>query len=611
MKTIKKIKTMKSKSIIAALLAVFTLGVTTSCEDMFSIDSNRVVLEHEINTSADSVYTTLGVLQCVRKVADRYVILGEARGDNAQIDEKRTKTSLRNLANFEFEDENEYLNVRDYYAVINNCNYALEHMDKDLKLNNKPVLMDEYAALLGIRAWTYLQLAINYGKVPYYTYPVVTEADVEKAYSDEPKDIVAIAADLAPQLIPYLDEELPTFAATGVVYPQLRLVLAELYLWSGDYENAKKYYEEYFMKNEKFELKMSDDNGTVMQAGYLEFGGAFATWDGTTPKGDVLPMYTVLTPGDTKKEADFISAITMETSSASGTVSEVANLFRQGYLLPSASWKSLCNAQQVFLVTETAADSKRTLNSTDKVGDMRKYAYTMTSRFFSTADDGLEEAEEKLIFTKHKEGRIVTQRSSIACLRWAEAMNALSRQQFAVAADSAQFAQARLNAMNAFYLLKDAFKVFFPEGSEVAKNFERFHDIIDPAKNDLQKMYVGIHGRGTGDVYYDDKYYVLDSTVIAKRLGIAPSDVTFNDTVQFIDELIIDELALESTMEGNRFGDLIRFAKRRQAWGDSEYRDFLALRVANRGGEEAEAEERDALYNKLSGSEEYWYLPFK
>jgi hypothetical protein len=94
-------------------------------------------------------------------------------------------------------------------------------------------------------------------------------------------------------------------------------------------------------------------------------------------------------------------------------------------------------------------------------------------------------------------------------------------------------------------------------------------------------------------------------------LGIAPSDVTFNDTVQFIDELIIDELALESTMEGNRFGDLIRFAKRRQAWGDSEYRDFLALRVANRGGEEAEAEERDALYNKLSGSEEYWFLPFK
>ena len=87
---------MKSKFSIAALLAIFALGMTTSCEDMFDIDSNRVVYNHEINTTADSAYSTLGVLQCMRKIADRYVILGEARGDMAVIDEDRTKTSLRN-----------------------------------------------------------------------------------------------------------------------------------------------------------------------------------------------------------------------------------------------------------------------------------------------------------------------------------------------------------------------------------------------------------------------------------------------------------------------------------------------------------------------------------
>ena len=600
---------MKSKSIIAALLAVFTLGMTTSCEDMFSIDSNRVVYDHEINTSADSVYSTLGVLQCVRKIADRYVILGEARGDNAQIDEKRTKTSLRNLANFEFDAENEYLNVRDYYAVINNCNYALEHMNTSLALNNKYVLMDEYAALLGIRAWTYLQLAINYGKVPYYTYPILTEADVEKANSEERKDIVAIAADLAPQLIPFLDEELPTFAATKGTYPVLRLVLAELYLWSGDYENAKKYYEEYFMKNKNATLKMNDENGTVMQAGYLEFGGAFATWNGFEPKGNTTAESTVSTPNATKKGEDMISAVTMELSSSSGVVSEVAGLFNMGYLQPSSSWLTLCSNQMVFNVEESKETGKKTLKTTSKVGDMRRYTYTKTSRFFSTADDGMEESEERLIFTKHSASQIVTQRQSVACLRWAEAMNSLAREQYNInPTDSI----ARKNALDAFNLLKDAFKVFFPEGSEVAKNFERFHDIIDPAKNDLQKMYMGIHGRGTGDVYYDQKSYVLDSVVIRARLGKAENEaITFNDTVQFIDELIIDELALESAMEGNRFGDLIRFAKRREAWGDSEYRDFLAGRVANRGGEEAEVEERDALYNKLNGSEEFWYLPFK
>ena len=169
---------MKGKSCIAALLAVFTLGMT-SCEDMFDIDSNRVVYDHELNTTADSVYSTLGVLQCMRKVADRYVILGEVRGDMVDVNEN-TKTSLRNLANFDFKDDNEYLNVRDYYAIINNCNYALAKMDTTLAINNKRVMVDEYAAMIGIRAWTYLQLAINYGEAYYYTAPLITESDVEK-----------------------------------------------------------------------------------------------------------------------------------------------------------------------------------------------------------------------------------------------------------------------------------------------------------------------------------------------------------------------------------------------------------------------------------------------
>ena len=116
---------MKIKSSIAALLAVFSLGLMTSCEDMFDIQSNRVVYDHEINSTADSVYSTLGVLQSMRKVADRYVILGEGRGDMAQINEEYAKTSIRNLANFNFDEDNEYLNVRDYYAIIN----ILENFD--------------------------------------------------------------------------------------------------------------------------------------------------------------------------------------------------------------------------------------------------------------------------------------------------------------------------------------------------------------------------------------------------------------------------------------------------------------------------------------------------
>ena len=175
---------MKSKSIIgAALAAIFTLGVTTSCEDMFDIDSSRVVIdkEHTLSSTADSAYTTLGVLKCMQEIADRYIILGEVRGDMVEINE-HTKTSLRNLADFNYDADNEYLDIKDYYAVINNCNYAIAKMDTTLAHNNERVMVDEYAALLGIRAWTYLQLAINYGEVPYYTNPITTVGDSEKEY---------------------------------------------------------------------------------------------------------------------------------------------------------------------------------------------------------------------------------------------------------------------------------------------------------------------------------------------------------------------------------------------------------------------------------------------
>ena len=102
---------------------------------------------------------------------------------------------------------------------------------------------------------------------------------------------------------------------------------------------------------------------------------------------------------------------------------------------------------------------------------------------------------------------------------------------------------------------------------------------------------------------------MLKPDVISEKLYGDSVALTFNDTIEYIDNLIIDELALESTLEGNRFGDLVRFAKRRQAWGDGDYRNFLAARVASRTGEVDQ--EALSLYLKLYNSEEYWYLPFK
>lgn len=601
---------MKIKSGIAALLAVFTLGMTTSCEDMFDIESNRVVYDHEINSTSDSVYSTLGVLQCMRKVADRYVILGEVRGDLAVINEY-TKTSLRNLANFNYDAENEYLNVRDYYAVINNCNYALAKMDTLLAINNQRVMLDEYAALQGIRAWTYLQLAINYGEVPYYTYPVVTEADVEKAYKEGKKDIKAITEDLATHLIPYLDYDLPSFVNTKGGYPVLRLVLADLYLWSGDYENAVKYLEEYFMKNKKRSFTASVGSYTAVQPGYFSLDGTFLPFIKLELPGDLIELLPVEGMiGDIYTSPigrENLACIYMGGSSEEGIASEVGSLFNstdgKHPLYPSTYWKTL-SANQIVFDYEILKNDKDTLYAYLGTGDLRSALY-----HDETTSEETETSDEEIVVDRYRKypsnpSKINIYRRSIAYLRWAEALNALAKQRYEVAVDSADFAKARNMAVNSFYLLKDASKVFFPDSSDVQKKFKF-------AEERYKAEFTGVHSRGCGEVARDSLLYVLAPKNVAAFLGKSELDLNFNDTIAYVDGLILNELALESALEGNRFGDLIRFAKRRQAWGEGNYRDLLALRVALRGGEEVTIQERLELYNKLANSEEYWYLPFK
>lgn len=589
----KKIKTMKSKSIIGvALAAIFTMGLTTSCEDMFNIESSRVIYEenHNLNSTADSAYTTTGILQCVREIADRYVLLGEVRGDLVDINDL-TKTSLRNLAEFNFEDDNEYLNIRDYYAVINNCNYALAKMDTTLAHNNERVMIDEYAAILGIRAWTYTQLAINYGKVPYFTEPITTVADSEKEYPM--LDIKEMAQELIPQLIPYIDYDLPVFTAEKEqAYPILQLVLADLYLWSGDYANAWETYWDYMTTNKDFNLVYGEENSLENFRGYMGLNGAATTAVQTlngVNTGSTAAWFSYFSQTkSTTLGFENLSFITMESSSANGKVSELADLFisldNTHQLNASAYLKEISGAQSYIKAT-VDKENKKTKNYTINVmagGDQRyKYYNDTRSTDGKTFDLYAKMGNASTSLTSGEINYITPQiniyRRSIVYLRAAEALNALAKEQ---GSDSL--------AVMSFNLLKDAYKVFFPKGHVL--------------EEELQQAFIGVHGRGCGDVYLDTAVYVLKPNVIAQRLYNDPEQtVTFNDTIDYIDELIIDELAMESALEGNRFGDLIRFAERR---GEPE---FLAKRVASRKGK---AHVDEDLYNKLMDKAN-WYLPIK
>ena len=175
----------------------------TGCQDFFEPESNHIIFadSDHLNNPTDTVYSMVGILQKLQAIADRSVLLGEVRGDLVDVNEY-TSADLRDIALFELDDSaNVYNQPRDYYAVINNCNYYITRADTALKNNrNETIFMREYAAAKTYRAWTYLQLVLAYGKVPFVTEPILLSGDLDRDYPKlEVKDICErLIADLTP-----------------------------------------------------------------------------------------------------------------------------------------------------------------------------------------------------------------------------------------------------------------------------------------------------------------------------------------------------------------------------------------------------------------------------
>ena len=129
---------------------------------------------------------------------------------------------------------------------------------------------------------------------------------------------------------------------------------------------------------------------------------------------------------------------------------------------------------------------------------------------------------------------------------------------------------------------------------------------------------MGIHSRGCGLIEFSDKttsfnyvnqinkmLYVHDTDLLPKDSTGQPKSANWyqiynpdnREKIQIaIADLILDEMALETCFEGNRFFDLVCFSRFR---GDN---DQLAKRVAFRGGEE------DAALRTFLQNDKNWYF---
>ena len=183
---------MKNKSILSLLVFLMSLGfTTTSCEDMLTPDMDRYA---ESFNGRDSVYFYLGIMRNVQDMVEQNQLLGDLRSDLVNTT-PYSSDSVSNIINYSDADkdgDNELLNRSAYYKVINQCNFYLAKVDTMAKKNSY-YMRREYAQVVAIRAWTYLQLVQTYGKVPFITEPV---DNADTGWETNPKEGWATADNL-------------------------------------------------------------------------------------------------------------------------------------------------------------------------------------------------------------------------------------------------------------------------------------------------------------------------------------------------------------------------------------------------------------------------------
>lgn len=614
---------MKLKNILVpALAAVMTVGVT-SCEDLLKVES-RVVMYEDQNTldyATDTVYSVMGIVNKIQKIADRTVILNEVRGDLVSVTDHASQ-SLRDIYNFglsNLQANNEYDNPVDYYAVINNCNYFLANADTAYVRNHENVFLKEYIAVLSFRAWTYLQMAQAYGKVYFVDQPILS-GDMADASKYELLDIKSLADKLALDFEDrFLDYESPAYGSLGGgttgagvqseshnasdLFIPVRVILGDLYLWSEQYAKAAKMYQEY--------LTYSQQERPTTTAGVLWFSSDFIylgddNYSGTFGKN--------MTP---------ITYIPMEADDYNGIVSELPNVFNSTedndywFQLTYSPALAGLSARQNFCYHDINLRTgyEMPMYVEDKMnqenillrGDLRLQSI-LTTKVEKNTSEGVNLNSNRQTLAKVYAEKISIYRNDVIYLRLAEALNRCGLPQTAFAIlksglcfeslnDGSIDSQELANA-NSLGININGFSYFdagYMRAASTTRTFDglSYTSIYSTYYEPNTYNTIGIHSRGSGDAAIDTTYVI-------------PSLATMQDSIRFVEERIVDEMALETSFEGYRFGDLMRVSMHRAqdagCAGYGGYADnaFLASKVAARGS--VNPEEMDqALYTKLLG----------
>ena len=630
---------MNMKRIYIFISIILGMGMFASCDEFFKQESDDVLYadQEHLQNAVDSVWSVTGILKKLQVLGDRTILLGEVRGDLVNLT-VNANSDLQQLANFEVGDDNRYNNPSDYYAVINNCNYFIAHADTALRSNrNELIFMKEYAAVKSIRAWTYLQLVLNYGQVPFVTEPLLSKEDAEDAERGTKADIQAICSyfisDLANIPERYNTEYpgLRTIAGreSKLLFFPLSIVRAELYLWRATVTGNKEDYKQAALNYFKYISErngMNSDYATESERVYFPA----TTTDYQNYSGSLYPVDETIDPTD-----ELITMIAGDDKRSEGSYSELYDLFCSNddnqmkvSISPSTRADEISSAQVYCMVPESG-NSVFYINQQlpdHMTGDLR-LANTWTEDF--EHDRYTQEQKETQYISKYGDRRgaasrnIHIYRRTMVYLRLAEALNMAGypRMAFKILSEG-------LNN----YVIEDEVMPYYDSESKSDSIFLSQFD-FNPVRyqlvtinefrgasgggNQVNRNMMGIHSRGSGWTPQNEYYKLPEPEYEIVEVYDSIEDVTYyyypdiRDTPEiiarqqaFVDSLILNESALEFAFEGTRYYDIMRYAYHQSNPGQA-----MAEIIGARLGE-ANRSSMAAITAKLA-DQRNWFLNWK